>query len=141
MKWFEKTAASGPVYYRGSTLGDSREIEIGDPWWDAQLFVATSVEKAKNYGDNIEVITLSPGAKIAKETPTARGYAFPSLRAYPRQAEKTFEYYVRAAKKAQEKGYDVIEFFLQASVGTIILNLDAIVSREPLDETIEEPEA
>lgn len=113
------------IYFRGTIPGATRRIRTGAEWWDQQLFVARERESALMYGPSIEAITLQPAARVVREG--ARGLP------RHRRGESLLAYAERAAKKAKELGFDVIEFNRDSDVGTVVLNPRVIAARSRED--------
>ena len=112
------------TYYRGTNPERGGRISTGTPEWDDNLFVTREERFARDYGRQIEVIEVRPDARVLTE----RQGGFPhGVRT--RRGERFADYALRALRRARELGYDVIEFQLQGTVGTIIINRDAIVAR------------
>lgn len=112
------------IYYRGSNDSPER-IQTGNAWWDSQLFVTESPQKASFYGSNIDAIEVDSSANILRE-----GTAdFVRVAGRWRKGESLLDFAVRSAQAALEAGYDVVEFKRQGDVGTVILNPDVVVSR------------
>jgi len=120
-------SAKGEVYYRGTKPDDKREITTGSPEHDDNLFVADEISHARNYGKQIERITLSPDAKILKE-----GTAEFKKIAGKHRNESMLDWSSRIIRQAKSDGYDVVHFRLQGTIGTVILNPGVIVDREVL---------
>lgn len=112
------------VYYRGSNPASSARISTGVPEWDDNLFVTRDERYARDYGPRVEVIEVSPDAHVLVEGPGGFGRV-----ARKRRGERFMDYALRALRGAANSGYDVIEFALQGSVGTVIINPDVIVAR------------
>ena len=122
-----KVEAGNRTYYRGSNPENTEKIKTGDDYWDSLLFVADDPRHATNYGRTIEKVQLKPDTTVLREgTPQFRKVA-----GAPKKGESLLEFSSRAAKSAQDAGYDAVHFQLQGTVGTAILNRDAIESREP----------
>ena len=112
------------VYYRGSNPERGERISTGVPEWDDNLFVTRDEKFAHDYGSQIEVIEVRPDARVLVER---QGGFQHGIR--QRRGERMVDYTLRALQRAKALGYDVIEFQLQGTVGTIIINPDVITAR------------
>ena len=114
------------VYYRGTTPGETRKISTGDERWDSYLFVADSEKSASPYGKQVDEIYIDPNARILREG-TAE---FRRIAGAWRDDESLFDYVTRAARQAEDAGYDGIHFERQSDVGTAIFNRNIIIEPE-----------
>lgn len=128
--------ASGRVFYRGTTPGDTRQI--AEPFSEAKgmTFVAQKPESARMYGEHIEQFVASPDAKILRDE-SPEFWKLVKRRRPPNGyvgsarggAVEVVNDAVRAAKSA---GYDAVSFSSDADIGTVILNEGAF-SRKASD--------
>ena len=119
--------AGNRTYYRGQNPESTEKIKTGDDFWDSLLFVADDPKHAQNYGRNIDKVQLKPDAHILREgTPEFKRVVGPY-----RPGENMLQFSSRAAQIAKKAGYDAVHFQLQGTVGTAILNREAIESRAP----------
>ena len=119
--------AGNRTYYRGQNPESTEKIKTGDDFWDSLLFVADEPKHAENYGRNIDKVQLKPDAHILREgTPEFKRVVGPY-----RPGENMLQFSSRAAQIAKKAGYDAVHFQLQGTVGTAILNREAIESRAP----------
>ena len=116
------------VYYRGFNPGDTRRIKTGDSGWDSYLFVTDTIKGAGWYGSQIEKIVLKPTTRIAKEGTSA----FRKLAVGLKRNISMLEWAATIAERAKAEGYDAVHFERQTDIGTPIMNLDSIQSRELL---------
>ena len=115
------------VYYRGFNPGDKRRIKTGDIGWDSYLFVTDSIKSAKWYGSQIEKVVLKPTARILREGTSAFRKLSVGLK-----GKSMLEWASTIAERAKAEGYDAVHFSRQVDIGTPIMNLDSIQSRELL---------
>jgi hypothetical protein len=129
-------AAADPsrVFYRGTN--PSRTERIAEPFNAAKgmTFMARSAESARSYGPSIETIVAKPEAKILREGDdgfwTLLGRERPPndyIGSSLNEGETLVDAVNDAVVKAKTAGYDVLSFNLDGTIGTIVLNEDAVI--------------
>jgi len=138
----EKTTEATPkpeggekVFYRGTTSGSTERIE--SPFAKDKLFVSSDKKLASAYGENIEIITAKPDAKILYEgTPEFKKvFGKKEVMGNLRKGELYPDGLQRAVNAAESAGYDAVHFSQQGNVGTVILNEKAFNRNQPFEQS------
>ena len=117
-----RTMLEGLTYFRGYNPGDSRRISTGSKDWDDCLFCTDKEEHAKSYGSHIAKVHFSDTARIIREDSPE----FHKTIGRWKKGERLLDFGTRAVRKAKELGYDAVHFNLQGSVGTAVINKNAV---------------
>ena len=123
------------VFYRGTTSGSTERIE--SPFAKDKLFVSSDKKLASAYGENIEIITAKPDAKILYEgTPEFKKvFGKKEVMGNLRKGELYPDGLQRAVNAAESAGYDAVHFSQQGNVGTVILNEKAFNRNQPFEQS------
>lgn len=113
------------VFYRGTNPSDARRISTGAGDWDGHLFVTSTPENAKLYGDTVEAVEAKPDAKILVEGTTD----FRKVVGAPWEGQKIsmLDWARQSVGKATAAGYDAVQFARQTDLGTVVVNQDKFV--------------
>jgi len=112
--------------------GSTERIRTGDDAWDACLFVADTPKQARNYGEHIDEYRFKPGARVLVQGSPE----FRKIAGRPRNGESMVTFCSRVVTKAKAAGYDAVYFTLQGTIGTAIMNRDAIEKTGEYAESI-----
>ena len=113
------------TYYRCTMPNHTERISTNHPIWDNNLFCSKSLELAKAYGTQTEIIKSKDDAKIITEQSNGKG--FKELKIKPKQYTMLLDYCIAVITKAKEYGYDIVEFEKQGDIGTVILNTESVI--------------
>jgi hypothetical protein len=104
------------TFFRGINPGDKRRISTGAKEWDSHLFMASDIERARDYGSRITHFEAAPDARILYEGTAEWNKVAGKIR----KDENLLQYADRAARAAKEAGYDAAWFKMQGNVGTAV---------------------
>jgi hypothetical protein len=123
----EPPAGRGTAYFRGSdsaATAAGKRIATGSDWWDSHLFVASTERDARLYGQEIERIIFSPGARILTEgTKAFQRFNARALKDAKLSGRGSMlDWAENVARQAEAAGYDAVHFRDQGAIGTVVLN-------------------